>query len=214
VIGVFVISGTDLYREGLCEILAKRLEINVVGSAAGASGGIEGIAGVPSMPDIVLLDMAGPGGVAEARELLGALPDLRVVAITLPALEPNVIECAEAGVVGFLTTEASLDQLVAAIEAAARGEVLCSPSMAADLVRHVGALARDRPRRAGTATERLTAREREVVRLIDAGLSNKQIAQRLCVELPTVKNHVHHILAKLGVQRRYEAAACFRSQLS
>jgi DNA-binding NarL/FixJ family response regulator len=137
------------------------------------------------------------------------MPGARVLAITVPNREPAVIECAESGVAGFLTTDASIDDLVAAVEAVARGELLCSPSSAGMLLRRLGSLARELPRPSAVAA--LTSRELEVVELVEQGLSNKQIAQRLCIELPTVKNHIHHILEKLGVRRRGDAAALVRS---
>jgi DNA-binding NarL/FixJ family response regulator len=211
VIRVFVVSAVRLYREGLCEILDRRNEIVILGMAAAGAEAARLITEVCPAPDVVLVDMSEPGRVDEARELLHAHPELRVVAITVPDREPDVIACAEVGIVGYATPEASLDQLVATIESAARDEMLCSPRIAAALVRRVGVLARSR-----TSAEpgtRLTGRELEIVRLIDEGLSNKQIAQRLCIELPTVKNHVHHILDKLGVGRRGEAAARLRNQL-
>src|SRR5439155_827652 len=104
--------------------------------------------------------------------------------------------------------EASIDDLVTVIESVARGEAICSPRVAAGLLRRVAALAAghggDLPR------AQLTNREREIVRLIDNGLSNKEIARALGIEVATVKNHVHNILEKLQVHRRGEAAARVR----
>jgi len=115
------------------------------------------------------------------------------------------------GIAGFVTSEASVAELVAAIESVARGESLCSPSVVAALLRRLGSLARSWAE--ADPTQPLTRREREILELIDEGLSNKQIAQRLRIELPTVKNHVHNILGKLGVRRRAEAAALVRPSL-
>ena len=108
-----------------------------------------------------------------------------------------------------MTSDASVAELVAAIESVARGESLCTPSVAAALMRRLASLARSWAD--ADPIEPLTRREREILELIDEGLSNKQIAQRLRIELPTVKNHVHHILGKLGVHRRAEAAALARA---
>jgi DNA-binding NarL/FixJ family response regulator len=98
---------------------------------------------------------------------------------------------------------------VTTILSAARGELVCSPKLAGTLLRRVSKLASERSEH-GEA--RLTLRELEVARLLDVGLSNKQISARLGVELPTVKHHVHHILEKLGVQRRSAAVARLREQ--
>jgi two-component system nitrate/nitrite response regulator NarL len=209
-IRVCVVSGVRLYREGLCESLERREGVEVVGAEADATTAAMAIRRLASPPDVVLLDMGAPAGVEAARQLLDALPAARVLAISVPDNEVDVIECAETGVSGFLTIESSIDDLVAALESAARGGLLCSPAMAAALLRRVSALARGRD--TFDPAGALTLRELEIVRLIDEGHSNKQIAQRLCIELSTVKNHVHHILVKLGVRRRSEAAARIRTR--
>jgi two-component system nitrate/nitrite response regulator NarL len=104
-----------------------------------------------------------------------------------------------------VTPDGSLDDLASAVASVRRGEVLCSPGMAAGLFRRVAALARERG--LDPIEEKLTARELEVLRLIEEGRSNKEIASLLSIEVPTVKNHVHRILEKLHVHRRSEAAA-------
>jgi DNA-binding NarL/FixJ family response regulator len=129
-----------------------------------------------------------------------------VVALAAPESEEDIIALAEAGVLGYVTRDESLDNLVTTIESVARDEMACSPWMATVLVRRVQALAAERP----GPTQRLTAREAEILELIAQGLSNKEIAARLFIEVTTVKNHVHNILEKLGVSRREEAVACTR----
>ena len=119
-----------------------------------------------------------------------------------------MVPLVEAGAAGYLTRDASLRDLFAALSSAVRDEVLCSPRIVASLARRLARLAEQHATRPTPAS--LTAREAEVVGLLDAGLSNKEIATRLCIELPTVKNHVHHILEKLHVNRRGEAAARLR----
>ena len=210
-VSVFVVSAVRLYREGLCESLDRRDGIEVVGSAARVADGAATIATLEGQTDVVLLDIAAPAGLEAARELVGLLPAVRVVAVSVPNDELDVIACVEAGVSGFVTTESSIDDLVAAVESAAIGHLHCSPAMAGVLLRRIGALARSR---ADTDPARdLTLRELEIVRLIDEGRSNKEIALHLCIELSTVKNHVHSILGKLGVRRRAEAAARLRGRM-
>jgi DNA-binding NarL/FixJ family response regulator len=140
--------------------------------------------------------------------LVAAIPEVKVVAFAVPETESDIIACAEAGVAACVTREASFGELVATIERVGSGESLCSPQVAAVLLRRVATLAAARSVEPASA---LTGREREILDLIDEGLSNKQIAQRLCIELPTVKNHVHNLLEKLDVQSRYEAAALMRN---
>jgi DNA-binding NarL/FixJ family response regulator len=109
---------------------------------------------------------------------------------------------------GYVSREGSLHDLVAAIDSAARGEMLCTPRVAATLLRRVSSLAAERPPAQPFA--RLTNRQLEIVRLIEQGLTNKEIARRLCIELPTVKNHLHNIFEKLDVHRRGELASVVR----
>lgn len=199
-IGVYIVSDVRLYREGLSDLLGQLDRISVIGVAASAENAVEPIRDL--QPDVVLLDTAG-GNVGGAHYLLGASPSARVVALAAPESEEDVIALAEAGVFGYVTRDESLDDLVNTIESVARDEMVCSPWIATVLVKRVQALAADRPR----PTQGLTAREAEILELVAQGLSNKQIAAHLHIEVTTVKNHVHNILEKLGVNRREEAVA-------
>ena len=205
-IRVLIACDIRLYREGLSLHLARQEQFGVVGSASTREETHR--LALELAPDVVLLDMAMHESFEIVHELRGAVPDTRVLALTIPEADGAVIACAEAGVAGFVTREASLSDLVDAISSAARGEACMSPRAAAALLRRVSALAADRPP-VPTRGE-LTAREREIVELVAVGLSNKAIAARLHVELATVKNHVHNILDKLQVHRRGEIAASMR----
>jgi two-component system nitrate/nitrite response regulator NarL len=209
VIRVLVISGICLYREGLTEMLDRTGAISVVASASDVRDGLTLWNGLDEPPDVILLDTVPADAEVSIRALLAAIPDARVVALTVPNHESEILAVAEAGIAGFVTSDASVAELVAAIESVAKGEALCTPSVAAALMRRLSALARSWAE--ADPIQPLTTREREILELIDEGLSNKQIAQRLRIELPTVKNHVHHILGKLGVHRRAEAAALARA---
>ena len=160
-------------------------------------------------PEVVLVDGTAPDCLAVVEAVAAAVPDARTVTLALAEVEDVVLAHAEAGVSGYVGRDSSVDELVSALTSAVNGEMLCSPRIAGSLVRRLCDLARERP--SATALGRLTRREREIVALIDEGLSNKQIAQRLSIELATVKNHGHHILEKLGVARRTEAAAAIRN---
>ena len=144
-------------------------------------------------------------GTDAVRALAAAAPQVKLVALAVPEVEREVIAVAEAGAAAYVTPDGSMEDLASVVQSVERGEVLCSPGMAAGLFRRVAALARER--RLDPIEEKLTARELDVLRLIEEGLSNKEIATALSIELPTVKNHVHRILEKLHVHRRSQAAA-------
>ena|SRR5438093_10151078 len=203
---ILVAASVRLYREGLAAILGRLDSIDLAGTAASRVETVEQIRVLA--PEVVVLDTTMSGSVATVRAIVAAAPGTRIVAIAVPEQEEAVLACAEAGVAGFVTRDASIWDLVDVIESAARDEAICSPQVAASLLRRVATLAAEQA--PVSAAERLTSREREIVRLIDDGLSNKQIAGELHIELPTVKNHVHNILEKLQVQRRSEAAARVR----
>jgi DNA-binding NarL/FixJ family response regulator len=146
-----------------------------------------------------------PGAFALAAELLRARPQTRALGFGVDDVKSEVVACAEAGLLGYVPTHASLGELVEAVRRIARGDTVCSAAMANRLFDHVrkGALGGTRP----VIDTVLTPRQQQILRLIDQGLSNKQIAQQLSLGTSTVKNHVHNILGRLRVARRSEAAA-------
>jgi DNA-binding NarL/FixJ family response regulator len=203
---VLPIAEVRLYREGLANNLAGRSNLDVVGTAANRD---EALTRVSSLqPDVVVLDMATHESLEIVRAISGSVPQVRILAFAIEELDREILACAEAGVAGYVSCEASTDDLAAAIESVMRGELLCPPRTAALLLRRLASLAKG-----GQAEMRglsLTRREREIVVLIDDGLSNKEIAQRLNIEVATVKNHVHNLLEKLHVSTRAQAAAHLR----
>jgi two-component system nitrate/nitrite response regulator NarL len=123
-----------------------------------------------------------------------------------------VLGCAEAGVAGYVPREASLEDLVETIGCASRGELRCSPQLGVTLLRQLALRAAGVDDAASRAP--LTSREVEIVRLIEHGLSNKEIATRLGIQVATVKNHVHNLLEKLRIHRRAEAADRLRGRFA
>jgi two-component system, NarL family, nitrate/nitrite response regulator NarL len=199
VISVVIVAATRLFREGLAQALDGVDTIVLAGTA----GSCDELARFAGPVDIVLLDLPSVGidSIRAARE---ALPEAAVLGIGVGDDVAELVTCVEAGLAGFVSREASFDDLAETIVSVARGEMRCSPEIAGTLMRRVASLAAAQPLDLVEAS--LTRREREIVDLIESGLSNKEIALRLGIELATVKKHVHHILDKLHVSRRLDAA--------
>lgn len=205
---VLIAAEIRLYREGLADMLRQEPGIEVVATVSGADDAVRALR--VHAPDIALVDLASRDNAWIVRALAAAAPDTRVIGLSIPDSEADLLASAEAGVAGYVTRDGSIEDVVAAIEAAARGEALCSPRMAATLFQRVATLALERSPQ--SIESRLTRRELQILDLIDQGMSNKEIARQLTIELSTVKNHVHNILEKLGVNRRTEAAARARTR--
>jgi DNA-binding NarL/FixJ family response regulator len=204
-IRVLVASHIRLYREGLERVLRELPELALIGSACSAPDAIEQTH--REAPEIVLLDMAMSGAFSVAQEIARTGSPSKIVALGMPDDETQVLSCAQIGIAGYVTRDGSVEDVVTAIKAAARGEVHCSPKIAGSLFRRIAALSTERLRRPGHGG--LTARETQILRLVQEGMSNKMISRTLGIELPTVKNHVHSILVKLGIHRRAEAISLF-----
>jgi two-component system, NarL family, nitrate/nitrite response regulator NarL len=207
-LSVLIVSEVRLYREGLAELLARRGTLHVIGTAIHTADALTRACELE--PAIVVLDYAAADSLSFSRALTQVRPDIRVVALGLPDSDDAVLAFAEAGIAGYVAREGSVDDVVAAIESAARGELRCSPQLAGTILRRLAWRAAVGGEMAPRSA--LTCRETEIVRLIDQGLSNKEIAVRLGIEVATVKNHVHNLLEKLRVHRRAEAAARLRGR--
>ena len=199
-IRVLVASHIRLYREGLERVLRESPEFTLVGNAGTSTEAIEQTQKLGA--DVALLDMAMTGAFSVAKKVAHGGPS-KIVALGMPEDEMQVLSCAQIGIAGYVTRDGSVDDVIAAIKAAARGEVHCSPKIAGSLFKRIATMSMDRTRRSGNSA--LTAREAQILKLVQEGMSNKMISRTLGIELPTVKNHVHSILVKLGIHRRAEA---------
>jgi two-component system nitrate/nitrite response regulator NarL len=210
-IRVLVASHIRLYREALGRVLEQAkehameraleqaAEVVLVGLASSAADAVEQVRRLA--PDVILLDMAMTDAFSVARHLGRFAGASRIVALGMPENEVEVLNCAQLGIAGYVTREASIADMLAAVEATARGEVHCSPKIAGSLFRRIAALSSSN----GSTPNALTGRESQILKLLQQGMSNKMISRSLGIELPTVKNHVHSILTKLGIHRRTEA---------
>ncbi len=159
-------------------------------------------------PDVVLMDVRMPvlDGVAATRRLHGMIPTCRVIVLTTFDDDEYVFEALRAGAIGYLLKDAPSEKLFEAIRAGARGESFLQPAVAAKVVAEFARLA-DKPRVARqTLADPLSEREREILRLVANGASNREIASQLVIAEGTVKNHVTNILSKLSVTDRTQAA--------
>jgi two-component system, NarL family, nitrate/nitrite response regulator NarL len=204
---LLIVDDSRLYLDALVGMLGSDSRIAAVETALDPDAVLHHL--VMFSPDVVLLNTAMAHSAAVLRTVADVAAQVPVVALGVSESEAEVIAWAEAGVAGYLFKAESIGDLFAIIQGVARGEVLCPPRITAALLRRVAVLAAER--RPVPEATRLTAREREILELVDEGLSNKEIARRLSIEVRTVKNHVHNILEKLQVNRRGEAAARVRA---
>lgn len=199
---VLLWTAVRIYREGLCTALDSDPRIGSVLAVADAAECRNALHAL--RPSVLVLDVHDEDALAVAR-CAREMPT-GVVALGASETEREVLAFAEAGVSAYVTREQTLNGLIDSIVAVACGEVRCPPKIAGILLRHVASLGGG-PERAETRRVRITRREAEILALMTEGLSNKQIALQLSIELPTVKNHVHNILEKLGVRTRAQAVA-------
>jgi NarL family two-component system response regulator LiaR len=196
-IRILVVDDHEIVRQGLRMFLDLDSEFEIVAEAA---DGAEAVALAKRFrPDVVLMDLLMPimDGTAATAAIRCDLPDTEVIALTSVLEDESVFGALRAGAIGYLLKDTKADQLCQAIKAAAAGQVQLSPKAAERLMREVGA-----PQN----PEMLTERERDVLRLLAAGQSNKEIARTLGIAEKTVKSHVSNILAKLGMPSRTQAA--------
>jgi DNA-binding NarL/FixJ family response regulator len=205
--GVAVVAATRIYRDGIAHALAGDGELDVLAALSGQRDELQLLAQLS--PDVVVLDMASQRDDGQLHAIRRLAPSSRIVVLGATHTEESIIRCAEAGVAGYVEAQAGIEELIAVVHGALRDELVCSPRLAGMLLRQVGR-AGPPPHPEDSAATRLTRREVEILRLIDAGMSNKEIGSRLHIELGTVKAHVHSLLDKLGVHRRSQAAARWR----
>jgi DNA-binding NarL/FixJ family response regulator len=201
VIRVLVVDDHAVVRQGLRTFLELQDDVEVVGEAGDGAAAVA--AAERLRPDVVLMDLAMPGtdGVEAIRRLRERVPTARAIALTSFTDEERVLGAVRAGAAGYLLKDVDPAELVAGIRAVAGGRGLPAPEVTARVLEEVAGAGSP-----GDGLAQLTAREREVLVEIARGRPNKQIALELGVAEKTVKAHVGHILAKLGVTDRTQAA--------
>jgi DNA-binding NarL/FixJ family response regulator len=206
-IRVLLVDDQALFREGLEILLSVHKDIQVVGQASNGQEAVDVAAKV--RPDVVLMDVRMPvmDGVRATRLLKEGQTQCKVIVLTTFDDDEYIFDALRMGAVGYLLKDVASTQLVEAIRAAARGESTLEPSVAAKLITEFTRVSSMVPPvQMEQLIEPLSGREREILFLIARGASNKEIANQLYIAEGTVKNHVTHILGKLGVRDRTQAA--------
>jgi two-component system, NarL family, response regulator LiaR len=195
---IIIIDDHAVVRQGLRFLLAQQPDIEVVGEGKDGTQAIMLVA--EQLPDVVLLDLLMPkmDGITAIREIRRITPTTQIVILTSYAEDGQIYEAIKAGAISYLLKDASPEELVAAVRAAARGEGILSPLIATRLLREM--------RQQHPPLHELTLREREVLTFLARGRSNAEIANELSIGEGTVKTHVSNILTKLHLADRTQAA--------
>jgi DNA-binding NarL/FixJ family response regulator len=201
---VLLVDDHDLFRTGLRTLLEEQ-GVDVVGEADTGTRALEQIREVA--PEVVVMDLNMPGisGVEATRQIAMIAPLTRVLVLTISDQDADVMDAILAGACGYLLKDASIDELMAGIAAAAAGESIISPSIAAKVLQRLRATSSS-PREAEMIRSELSDREIQVLKLIANGNDNAMIAAELHISPKTVKNHISNILMKLQIDNRIQAA--------
>lgn len=204
-IRLLVVDDYDLFRTGLASLLAAEPDIDVVAQASGGRAAVR--LATELKPNVVLMDLRMPdlGGTDATREIRAREPSIRVVVFTVLSADEHVEEAIHAGACGFVAKDTPIDEVVAAVRAAARGVAWLSPRAAQVVLGHVRRAERERVP-VDQRIKELSSRELDVLQLIARGMGNAEIADALNISPRTAKNHVSSILAKLGLPSRIQAA--------
>ena len=202
---ILLVDDHALFREGLSSLLSNQPDLKIVGTAQSVSEAIQ--AARDLKPDLILMDFTHPDGTGleATKAILAESPGTKIVFLTVHEDDERLFSAIRSGAIGYLPKNISMHDLVAQIRGLEYGEAAITSKMAS---RVLGELARTQPGRPNidSPAARLTTRELEVLREIEKGASNREIADRLYISERTVKNHVSHILNKLNLRNRYEAA--------
>jgi DNA-binding NarL/FixJ family response regulator len=201
---VLLVDDHDLFRTGLRNLLEER-GVQVAGEAGQGADAVRLVRELA--PEVVVMDLHMPGmnGIEAIRQIHSFAPLTRVLVLTISDQDDDVLDAILAGACGYLLKDASVDELIRGIVAAAVGESLVSPAIAGKVLQQVRATAVS-PEAADTIRAELSERELDVLKLIASGNDNAMIAAQLHISPKTVKNHISNILMKLQIENRIQAA--------
>ncbi|MCW8098961.1 response regulator [Streptomyces tauricus] len=204
-IRVFLLDDHEVVRRGLSDLLDSEPDISVVGDAGSAEHAL--VRGPALRPDVAVLDVRLPDGdgISICRELRSRMPELACLMLTSFDDEEALLDAIMAGAAGYVLKQIRGSDLVAAVRTVASGQSMLDPTTTARLMRSLRADPTEGPALAPELAG-LSPRERDILALIGDGLTNREIGKKLYLSEKTVKNHISRLLAKLGVQRRVQAA--------
>jgi len=206
-IRILVVDPVRLTGTVVTAVLERESDLKVVGQVDNLDEVLEQAAHC----DVVAVNSLNGNGLSElTRAVARVNPDARVLAMGLPNIKEVILQHVEAGIAGYVLRDESVDHLLDSVRAVHRGEAVVAPDIAAALMTRIAQLSNVCQEATWTESGvflELTPRERQVLTLVQQGLSNQEIASSLTIELGTVKNHIHNILRKLNVRSRHDAVA-------
>lgn len=208
---IFLLAENRLLRETLSRLLRKKSSMSIVGKSSHTGDAVQQVAA--SGCEILLLDSETATRTKSnlIREMLAAVPNLKIILIGVDDKEENFLRAVRSGVVGYLLEEASAMDVVAAVRTVARGEAACPPQLTLALFRHIARQNGEVSDRRARAKIGLTRRQHQLVALVAEGWTNKEIASTLNLSEQTVKNHMHRILRQVKAVDRYGAVEAVRA---
>ncbi len=205
-IRLFLCDDHALLRQGIAKLVDLEPDISVVGEASNGQEMLEKIK--KAAPDVILMDIEMPNmnGITATYKAKKLLPHVKVIILTIYEDEPHIFQAIKAGAMGYLLKDASFDDLMEAIRSVAKGEALIQPAIASKVLKEFVMLDKRKISQGDEFYNDLTEREKEILRLIALGGTNKEIARKLGLSEKTVKNHISSIFQSLHVNNRTQAA--------
>ncbi|GAC1453796.1 MAG: response regulator transcription factor [Gemmatimonadaceae bacterium] len=206
---LILVEDSRLLRQGLAAMVSRHEDFQVLAAIGDRDNVLQKVQEL--QPHVVLLDLGlrSQNSLRLVESISKEYPDVKLIVMDLLPAEADVIEFVKAGVSGFLTKDATFEEFLNTIRLVAQGTKVLPPSLTSSLFSQIAHLAATRDKALVSSAVRLTKREREIIRLIGDGQSNKEIAQALNVATFTVKSHVHNILEKLALRTRLQVASFY-----
>jgi len=205
-IRLFICDDHNLFRQGIRKLFELEPDVKIVGEA---NNGEELLAMLKKAgPDVILMDIGMPkmDGVTATYKVKKILPHAKIIILTVFEDEPHIFQAIKAGAIGYLLKDVSFEELMGAIRSVYKGEALIQPSVATKVLKEFAMLDKRKIKEGDQFYSDLTEREKEILRLIALGGTNKEIAAKLDISEKTVKNHISNIFQTLHVNNRTQAA--------